>query len=317
MDPTIFPGHPMRATDPLLAEIQAGLASEPKRLPPALFYDERGSAIFEQITLEPEYYVTRAEAEILERHGADICAALAPAGERLVLVEPGCGSSTKAAAILRHHADAAYVGMDISAGALERGMAALRGLLPGAHLSARVGDFLQDLPTDLPAGRRAAFFPGSTLGNFEPAAAGAFVRRLAELAGDGHVVLGLDRWKDPEILRAAYDDAAGVTADFNRNALAHLAARYGAAVDPADFDHVVVVDPDARRVEMHLQARRAVSFSVAGQAVRVAAGERICTEHCYKFDDARIAELSAAAGVAPVGVWTDAAGRFDVYVLRA
>ncbi len=307
----------MSAPDPLLAEIVAGLASEPKRLPPALFYDERGSALFEQITREPEYYVTRAEAGILERHGRDIAAALAPPGGRLVLVEPGCGSSTKAAAILRHHAGATYVGIDISASALARGAGALRELVPGVRVVARVGDFLRDLPTDLPEGWRAAFFPGSTLGNFEPDAAGAFVGRLAGLVRGGHVVLGLDRWKDPEILRAAYDDAAGVTADFNRNALAHLAARYGADVDPADFDHVVVVDADARRVEMHLQARRAVAFTVAGRIVRVAAGERICTEHCYKFDPARVTELARAAGVVPVGVWTDEEGRFDVHVLRA
>jgi L-histidine N-alpha-methyltransferase len=308
----------MSETDPLIHEILAGLAATPKVLPPALFYDERGSVLFEQITRLPEYYVTRAEAQVLDTHGAEIAAALAPADERLVLIEPGCGSSTKAAAILRHRADAEFVGIDISAEALERGAAALRRLVPGIRVTSTVADFLHHLPLEvIPLGHLAAFFPGSTLGNFDRDAADAFVGRLARLVGPGgHIVLGLDRWKDPEVLRAAYDDAAGVTAEFNRNALAHLAARFGSDLDPADFEHVVVVDTNAKRVEMHLQARRALSFAIAGRRVRFARGERVRTEHCYKFDRARIAALARTAGVVPIRTWTDPEERLDVHLLR-
>lgn len=309
----------MTHPDPLLHEILQGLASTPKVLPPALFYDERGSVLFEEITRLPEYYLTRAESFILETCGAEIAEAIAPRDTRVVFIEPGVGSSTKAASILRHLPDAAYVGLDVSPTALERGAVALRRLLPHIAVTSIVGNFLADAaPYSLPEGHRVAFFPGSTLGNFEPAGAGAFLRRLARLVGPGgHVLVGLDRWKDPAVLHAAYCDAQGVTAAFNRNALAHLARRFDADIDPQSFEHVVVVDPVAQRVEMHLRAMRALSFVLAGQVVRFEAGEQVRTEHCYKFDGARVAELAQIAGLVLRRRWTDSGQRFDQFLFEA
>lgn len=309
----------MTGPDPLLREILRGLASTPKVLPPALFYDERGSVLFEEITGLPEYYLTRAESYILETHGSEIAEAIAPSATRVVLIEPGVGSSTKAASILRHLPDAAYVGLDVSPTALERGAVALRRLLPDLAVTSIVGDFLEDAAPDrLPEGHRVAFFPGSTLGNLEPAAAGAFLRSLAQLVGPGgHVLVGLDRWKDPTLLHAAYCDAQGVTAAFNRNALAHLARRFDADIDPEAFEHVVVVDPVAQRVEMHLRAMRSLSFCIAGQAVGFESGEQVRTENCYKFDAARVAGLARIAGLVQRRRWTDSGKRFDQFLFEA
>jgi dimethylhistidine N-methyltransferase len=309
----------MNPVDPLLRDVLVGLSSNPKTLPPELFYDQRGSELFEQITELPEYYLTRAETALLEHHGANIAAALIDSSsEPVVIIEPGCGSSTKAMALLRHLPNSAFVGVDVCGDALARGARALRALMPGLQVHARIDNFLRDLPGDLlPPGRRVAFFSGSTLGNFEPPAARAFVGQLARMVGDGGVVLlGLDRWKAPSLLRAAYDDAAGVTAAFNRNALTHLATRFGLRIDSDAFEHHVVVDSNVRRVEMHLRARRPVSFELAGKAIRFTAGESVRTEHCYKFDVERVTALIEGEGLFLARSWSDPEDRFDLYLLR-
>jgi dimethylhistidine N-methyltransferase len=295
--------------DPLAREVLAGLRSQPKSLPPKLFYDAAGSALFDRITELPEYYLTRAEAEILDRHGPELAALLGDGG---VLIEPGCGSSVKAASILRHLARPTYVGLDIEIDALTRGARELRERVPDVTVRSVPVDYTAgfDVP-GLPEGRRMAFFPGSTIGNFDRDDAVAFLARLRELVGaDGVVVVGADPWKDPAVLRAAYDDAAGVTAEFNRNALRHLVRRYGLVLDPERFAHEIRLDADRRRIEMHLVSIGAQSWTIWGHPVRFEDRETIHTESCHKWTIDEFRALAAEAGLRPVRTFTDREGRF-------
>lgn len=302
------------AGDKLLAQVLAGLSRPQKTLPPALFYDARGSALFAEITRLDEYYPTRVETAILEASGADIARAVGPG--RVVVIEPGCGAAEKVPLLLRHLDAHAYVGIDVSAEALGLGAARLARAFPALRVVPVVGDFRAPLPL-LPEGRRVAFFPGSTLGNFDPPEAATFLAWLREGVGPGGlVILGVDLWKDPAVLHAAYDDARGVTAAFDKNALLHLDARYGADFDPDRFDHVVRVDPGRLRVEMHLRAREAHDVQVAGVAFHFARGETIHTENSYKFTARCLAALAERAGLGPAGVWTDPEDRFAVVALR-
>jgi len=302
--------------DPLLEAVLVGLRRPQKALPPTLFYDARGSALFERITTLDEYYLTRAEAEIFRTHGAAIGRATATGADAVALIEPGCGSASKVGALLRHVPAVAWVGIDVAAGALEAGARALAAAFPAVEVHAVTADYHRPvtLPS-LPSGRRVAFFPGSTIGNFDPDDAVAFLARLRGLsAEDGRVVVGVDLWKSPEVLHAAYDDREGVTALFDKNALAHLNARYGATFDVDRFDHVARVDPGRMRVEMHLRSRGAQAFEVAGERFVIEPGETIHTENSYKYTVDGFAALAARAALEPVGAWTDAAARFAVFV---
>jgi dimethylhistidine N-methyltransferase len=303
-------------SDPLAREVWEGLSASPKYLPSKLFYDAEGSALFEQITSLPEYYLTRSEHHILADHGAALAALASPCGQPVVLIEPGCGSSTKAATILQHLPRAAYVGVDISPAALASGAAALAELVPHVQISSVAGDYTRPgwAPAAVPRGRRVAFFPGSTLGNFEPEAAAGFLGRLARLVGsDGLVIVGADLWKSPALLEPAYDDAQGVTAAFNRNALAHLARRYGLDIDPQRFRHRIVVDRAKHRVEMHLVSDGPQTLRLWGGVVRLGDGESIHTESCYKWPLEEIRALAGRAGLVPVGFFTDFRGWFGVH----
>jgi dimethylhistidine N-methyltransferase len=303
--------------DPLLQTVLRGLSAPQKTLPPTLFYDEVGSALFDQITTLDEYYLTRAEAEILEVHGPAIARALAEGATAVVMIEPGCGSGGKAQALLRHLPARAYVGVDVSTEALRAGAARLQADLPGLDVIAIEADYHQDLCLPaLPEGRRVVFFPGSTIGNFDPGDAANFLRRLRDLAGpQGRLVLGVDLWKPIDQLTAAYDDRAGVTAAFDKNALAHLNARYNADFDLDRFDHFARVDPLRRRVEMHLRAREAHAFTVAGRRFRVDRGETLHTESSYKYEVADVRALAERGGLAVLAHWTDAEAQFGVFAL--
>jgi dimethylhistidine N-methyltransferase len=305
--------------DPLLDEVLRGLSAPQMTLPPTLFYDEAGSRLFEQITALDEYYLTRAEAEILEVHGASVAALAAGGAGAVVLVEPGCGSGAKAGALLRHLPARAYVGVDVSTEALHRGAARLAADFPGVQILPVEADYHHpfSLPA-LPPGRRIGFFPGSTIGNFDPEDAAAFLGGLRGLLGaDGRLVVGVDLWKAPEVLIAAYDDRDGVTAAFDKNALAHLNRRYGADFDLERFDHVATVDPRRRRVEMHLRARAHHAFHVAGRRFEIARGATIHTESAHKYEVADFLEIARGAGLQAVGLWTDAAARFAVFALAS
>ena len=304
--------------DALRDEVLRGLRAERKTLHPKLFYDETGALLFERITTLPEYYVTRAELSILRASVSDVAAL---AGPRCALVEYGSGAGTKVRLLLDAlERPAAYVPIDISREQLARVASDLAADYPDVAVRPLCADYTR--PLDLPPlprdARRLAFFPGSTVGNFHPAEAAAFLRRVRRTVGTGGaLLLGVDRIKDPAVLEAAYDDAAGVTAAFNLNVLHRLNRELGADFRTEAFAHRARYDRDAARIEMHLVSLEDQTVQVAGERVRFACGETIWTESSYKYDRERIEELAAAAGFAVTRLWTDADDRFYVAFLDA
>jgi dimethylhistidine N-methyltransferase len=300
----------------------AGLRRRRKTLPAQLFYDEAGCGLFYRITELPEYYLTRTELALLPRVAADVATYLP---EAVALVEYGASDETKAGFLLdmqRAGAPlvAAYVPIDIAAPALATLTARLRRARPGLAVFPVAADFLEPVALPDPIGRlpRLGFFPGSTIGNLDPIAARVFLGGVRAALGEGaRLLVGADLRKDPSVLLPAYDDAAGVTAAFNRNLLVRLNREAGAGFDPAAFDHRAVWNAVEGRVEMHLVSRRTQTVPVAGEAVRFAEGETIHTENSYKYTLAGLAELAAAAGWHRERVWTDAEELFSVHLLRA
>ncbi|MDT7604306.1 MAG: hypothetical protein QOF61_2303 [Acidobacteriota bacterium] len=302
------------------ADVALGLTSRPKQLFPKYFYDELGSHLFEAICLLPEYYLTRAEDEILSHRAGEIASALG--GEPLTLVEFGSGSSTKTRhlidALLRRQSELLYLPVDISVSALEAAADALLETYPRLRVEAYAGDYdaaLARLKHDKSArGRTLALFLGSNIGNFDTADAESFLRRVCTVlrAGDA-LLLGADLKKDAGSLEAAYDDALGVTAAFNLNLLARINRELGANFDPRSFRHVAAYNERAGRVEMYLESTRAQVVNVAAVSleVRFAAGERIHTENSYKYAPAELDALAAHAGFARGRAWLDAAERFS------
>jgi dimethylhistidine N-methyltransferase len=293
-----------------------GLAQTQRALPCRFFYDAAGSALFEEITRLPEYYPTRTEAAILAAC-ADEIATATPAGS--VLVEFGSGSSRKTELLLAALPSlAAYVPIDVSPDALAEAAARLAGRFPGLRVLPVEGDFLApiDLPPDLADRPRLGFFPGSTIGNFSPDEACDLLRGMTRSLGpEGRLVVGVDLRKDPETLVRAYDDAAGVTAQFNLNLLARANRELGATFDIASFAHEAVFNAVESRIEMHLVSRRAQTVEVLGHRFRFAEGERIHTENSYKYGVAKFRALAAQAGWQPRRVWTDPAELFSVHEL--
>lgn len=294
----------------LRADVREGLTGTPKTLPPKWFYDARGSELFERITELPEYYPTRAEREILLARAPEIAAAT---GAR-TLIELGSGSSDKT----RHLLDAmpdlrAYVPVDVSESALRQAGEALAAERPGLLVHALIADFTHEpaLP-DTPGPRLVAFL-GGTIGNLLPAERAAFLASVRSLLAPGDaLLLGTDLVKDPAVLVAAYDDAAGVTARFDKNVLSVLNRELGADFDPGAFDHVAVWDAGREWIEMRLRARAAqtVKIPALDLAVDFAAGEEVRTEVSAKFrEDGVRAELTAA-GMEPRHWWTDREARF-------
>jgi dimethylhistidine N-methyltransferase len=302
----------------ILGEVLHGLAQTPKRLPCKLFYDALGSRLFERICDLKEYYLTRTELGILHRHAADMAAA---AGPECVLVEFGSGASVKTRVLLDVlERPKAYVPIDISRSALEASVLALRSAYPSLDVSPVCADYLQELelPARGPCGRTLVFFPGSTIGNFDPPEAVAFLRRVRELcAPSGLLLIGVDLKKDRATLEAAYDDRAGVTAEFNRNILRVVNRECRAGFALESFAHRAVYDERAGRIEMHLVSRLRQTVEVGDRRVAFEAGEHIVTEHCYKYDLDQFRGLARKGGFEPRRDWTDAKGRFSVQLLGA
>jgi dimethylhistidine N-methyltransferase len=297
----------------------AGLCAEPKRLPSALLYDARGSALFERICGQPEYYLTRAEREILRERAGEIAERL---GEHLLLIELGSGSSDKTRLLLDAlRQPVAYVPVDVSRSALGAAARRLARSYPALAVLPVLGDFMHpwrvpDPPR--PDARRAFFFPGSTVGNFDALDATRLLARLRAMAGlHGALVIGFDLAKDPTRLLAAYDDRAGVTAEFNRNLLRRLNRELGATFDPTAFSHRARWDAAESRIEMQLVSGRRQRVRLAGVEIQLAAGEPIVTEHCHKYTRDGFAQLARAAGWQLRRVWTDRAGDFAVGYLVA
>lgn len=300
----------------LLDDVLRGLTANPKTLPPKLFYDAAGAALFERICELDEYYLTRAELSILRERAAEIGAM---AGEECVLIEYGSGAGLKIRLLLDALArPAAYVPIDISREQLGRVSASIQREYPRLRVHPLCADYTR--PVQLPPlggrGRRVAFFPGSTIGNFHPAEAAAFLGRIRRTIGhDGALVLGVDRRKDPTVLHAAYDDPAGVTAEFNLNVLRRINRELGADFDLRRFRHRVLFDDRASRIEMHLESKCAQTVNVAGRRITFGPGETIWTESSYKYDEERLASLLAAAGFGIERLWSDAHDRFWVAML--
>ena len=303
--------------DRFRADVLAGLSRPRKRLPPKYFYDAAGSRLFDRITELPEYYPTRTELSILGEHAGAIAGRCGPG---CLLVELGAGSLTKVRLLLDLlDRPAGYLPVDVSGDHLRWAAAALADDYPALAVRPVVADFTGPfaLP-DAPAGRRVVFFPGSTIGNFDPPAADALLRRVARLVGPGGgLLLGVDLQKDVGVLERAYNDAAGVTAAFNRNLLVRINRELGADFDPAAFRHVAFYDRAQARIEMHL-------VSVAEQRVRIGhfyvhfrAGESIHTENSYKYDIPELAARAARCGLRLDGSWTDARDYFAVLYLTA
>jgi L-histidine Nalpha-methyltransferase len=308
-------GRPVAATDPFAADVVAGLSATPKRLPAKYFYDLTGSALFERITRLPEYYPTRSEIRILEDNAAAI-ASLFPTG--CALIEFGSGSSRKARILLSAAATVeAYIPVDISGDFLQQDLVQLRRDLPRLTVHPLVEDFT--LPFEIPAALarmpRVGFFPGSTIGNFEPDEAGRFLRHIGEMLGAGSLlVIGIDLVKDEQTLNRAYNDAEGITAKFNLNLLARINRELGGDFDLSAFRHEAFFNRESGRVEMHLVSTRWQRVHINGATIDFRAGETIHTENSYKYTVESFQALARGGGWSPLKVFTD--GMFSVHVLR-
>jgi L-histidine N-alpha-methyltransferase len=306
---------PDDTAEALRGDALTGLTATPKTLPPRWFYDERGSELFDEITRLPEYYLTRAERSVLQAHAADVAAATGAD----VLVELGSGTSEKTRLLLTALREAGtlrrFVPFDVDPSVLRAAGAALVEEYPGLAVQAVVGDFtrhLAELPRD---GRRLVAFLGSTIGNLAPAERATFLAELAGTLAPGDAfLLGTDLVKDPARLVRAYDDAAGVTAAFNRNVLAVLDRELKADFDLDAFDHVALWDDAREWIEMRLRSRTAQTVSVAALDLEVqfVAGEELRTEISAKFRRAGVERELARAGLTMTHWWTDPADDFAV-----
>jgi L-histidine N-alpha-methyltransferase len=303
------------AVEALRKDALEGLTSTPKTLPPKWFYDKAGSELFEEITRLPEYYPTQAEREILDARAGEI--AVLSRGE--MLLELGSGSSEKTRLLIdamRASGELqSYVALDVSESALRDAGLSLVADYPGLPVRALVADFEHQLQMLPRGGRRLVAFLGSTIGNFDPAGRAAFLRSLrASLSADDRFLLGADLVKSPEVLVPAYDDAAGVTAAFNRNVLSVLNQGLGADFDVEAFDHVAVWDDVNEWIEMRLRSRslQDVRIEALDLEVRFEEGEQMRTEISSKFRREGLEAELGAAGFTPGGWWTDEAGRFSL-----
>ena len=305
------------ATSAFAGDVIADLAKHPKKLSPKYFYDARGSELFEQITVLPEYYPTRTELSILRDRAAEI-AAIIPQGA--ALVEFGAGATTKVRLLLERCKFAAYVPVDISGDFLKAQAEGLRKDFPDLAVYPVAADFTA--PFELPAAisdlPKVGFFPGSTLGNFEPQEAAAFLRTARKILGEGaQMIIGVDLEKDERTLYDAYNDKAGVTARFNLNVLERINRELGGNFDVSGFMHRSIYNRDRHRIEMHLISRRAQSVRVLGHSFSFRPGESIHTENSYKYSLERFAELARSSGWQVSQSWTDKARMFSVHALTA
>jgi dimethylhistidine N-methyltransferase len=293
------------------------LSQHPKRLSPKYFYDATGSELFEQITVLPEYYPTRTELGILRDRAGEI-AAIIPEGA--ALVEFGAGATTKVRLLLEQCAFGAYVPVDISGDFLKAQADALRKDFPALSVYPVAADFTAPfaLPDAVKAMPKVGFFPGSTLGNFEPHEACAFLRSAREILGQGaQMVIGVDLEKDERVLSDAYNDAAGVTARFNLNVMVRINRELGGNFDTGAFIHRAIYNCERHRIEMHLISLKAQTVWILGHSFSFRSGETIHTESSYKYSLERFTALASGSGWTVRESWTDAARMFSVHNLTA
>ncbi len=295
-------------------DVLEGLRSRPKRLQCKYLYDDRGAALFEEITGLPEYYPTRTEIGIMQASADDIARRIGP---DCALIELGSGSGRKTRLLLAHlDRPAAYVPVDISGNHLIQSARSLALEFPGLLVAPVHADFTGpfEMPAlPLSAFRRVAYFPGSTIGNLDPGERARLLHRIAELVGPGGgFLVGVDLIKDRRILEAAYNDARGVTRAFNLNLLERVRRELQAEVDVEQFEHLAFYNRSAERIEMHLVSLRPQAIRIGGAEIRLAESETIHTENSYKFPPDGLAPAAAEAGFARGGSWTDAQGYFAV-----
>ncbi|HEY6870296.1 MAG TPA: L-histidine N(alpha)-methyltransferase, partial [Novosphingobium sp.] len=293
---------------PFARDVVAGLSRPQKLIPARYFYDLRGSELFEEITRLPEYYPTRTELALLESRSTDLARL---AGEGRTVVEFGAGSVTKTPVLLDALAAQTFVGIDISGEFLEQSLMTLARSRPGLRVVPVQADFT--LPLDLPrvSGPLTGYFSGSTIGNFTHRAAVDLLRSFrATLGADARLVIAMDTRKNPRLLEAAYDDAAGVTAQFNLNLLVRINRELDATIPVDAFDHRAAWHDGYGRIEMHLVATRDMTFRVAGRTFAMRRGETIHTENSYKYTLPEARLMARASGWEPLACWTDPAELF-------
>lgn len=304
--------------DPSFAQdVIAGLSQRPKKLSPKYFYDETGSKLFEQITLLPEYYPTRTELRILRDRGAEIAAAIP---SDAALVEFGAGATTKVRLLLKQSSFKAYVPVDISGDFLNGQASALRSDFPDLAVYPVTADFTKpfELPGEVKHMPKVGFFPGSTIGNFDPHEASAFLGSARAILGPGAtMIVGVDLEKDERVLHDAYNDAAGVTGQFNLNVLARINRELGGNLDLDGFKHSAIYNRKRHRIEMHLISCRPQTARVLDHTATFKTGETIHTESSYKYSIERFTALARISGWIPRASWTDPDGMFSVHALVA
>jgi dimethylhistidine N-methyltransferase len=298
-------------------DLIAGLGRSPKALSPKYFYDERGSLLFEAICRQPEYYLTRTEEGILAEAAEEIASLVGP---EALLVELGSGASRKVRLLLEAMRPSRYLGVDISRDFLLQSTRRLAADYPWLEVHAAWGDFSRclQLPGDVAGRRVVAFFPGSSIGNFTPAEAEAFLARLRQALPPGSgVLIGVDLVKDTGILEAAYNDAAGVTAAFNLNLLERMRRELGVTVEPGNFRHLAFFDATASRIEMHLVSQCAQVIGIGSRRFTFSPGETLHTENSCKYRLEEFQALARRAGFHPAAAWTDKDRLFSVHYLTA
>lgn len=301
-----------------LRELLHGLSQPAKWISSIYFYDADGSRLFDRITELPEYYPTRTEVAILRAHGAEMARAI---GTEAMVIEPGSGAGEKVRMLLRAlEGPVAYVPIEIAREHLSHSAQALAQDFPRLEVLPVWADFTHELEIPLAerrARRRVVYFPGSTLGNFEPDDAVALLRNFVDMVGEGGAALiGVDLAKDASLIEPAYNDSQGVTARFNRNMLTHLNRRFGADFDPGAFAHRAFYNADEQRIEMHLVSQRAQDVRLGGHDIHFDKDESIHTESSYKYSDERFAALAEKGGFRLVKTWKDPEALFSVRYLE-
>ena len=306
-------------SDTLFEDFVAGFQQRPKRLPSKYFYDAEGSRLFDAICELPEYYPTRTEIGIMATYRQEIAQAIGP---EAVIVEYGSGSGEKTRHLLSSlERPRAYIPVEISQTALGASVARLREAFPGMHIDSVCADYTQ--PVELPEiarqpdQRRVVYFPGSTIGNFPSSQAREFLHMMREQVGrQGSVLIGIDLRKDPAILHAAYNDAAGVTAKFNKNIVARINRELGTAIDLEALHHYAPYNPVEGRIEMYLYSDEDQVIQLGDHELLWAAGESVLTEYSNKYKVSEFAQLARGAGLELKRVWTDEDKLFGVLYLE-
>jgi L-histidine Nalpha-methyltransferase len=298
--------------DAACSELAAGLGAPVAAIAPKYFYNALGSRLFDAITELPEYYPTRTEGAVMAAHAPTIAGVV---GTGRTLIDLGAGNCEKAGRLFATLQPKRYVAVDISVAFLRQALSSLQREHPQMDMVGVGMDFSRslELPDEAGDDLRTVFYPGSSIGNFTPDEALAFLRRARAASAGGHLLIGVDLVKDPRVLQAAYDDALGVTAAFNLNVLTHVNEVLGSDFDTKDWQHVGLYNEAASRIEMHLQARRAVAVRWPAGERRFAAGERIHTENSYKYRAEQFEALLMQAGYPQVQCFSDEGRNFAVF----